>query len=321
METEWLESHNIHRKCCGVPQLQWDDTLAQRAQDWADWLKNNFDGMPRHPDASAAEKDQYLSYDGKDYTTSPLGQNIAWNWGRNIDNGGSPSNSVDAWYLEGEFYDSADPSLYCDGCDPESGDELGHFTQLCWKGSTKVGCGVARTINNDVLDDNGVLGDENSAVWVCNYSPAGNVLVAGSDLYTRFKTNVGTWEPDCNLDLQLIPDSSTTGKFLVHEIAPAPQTMAPPITEAPQTMAPHITEAPQTMAPPITEAPDIDDVRLPPPPVVLPDVEKKVQQAQLMKQAQRKRKDQKERQKQKTRQLFWIAIAIIIIGFIFSIIV
>jgi len=318
METEWLESHNIHRKCCGVPQLQWDDTLAQRAQDWADWLKNNFDGMPRHPDASAAEKDQYLSYDGKDYTTSPLGQNIAWNWGRNIDNGGSPSNSVDAWYLEGEFYDSADPSLYCDGCDPESGDELGHFTQLCWKGSTKVGCGVARTINNAVPDDNGVLGDENSAVWVCNYSPAGNVLVAGSDLYTRFKTNVGTWEPDCDLDLQLIPDSRSTGNFLVDEISPiteAPQTMPP------QTMAPHITEAPQTMAP------DIDDVRLPPPPVVLPDVEKKFQQAQLMKQAQRKRKEQKEqkeRQKQKTRQLFWITIAIIIIiiiiGFIFSII-
>ena len=303
METEWLESHNIHRKCCGVPQLQWDDTLAQRAQDWADWLKNNFDGMPRHPDASAAEKDQYLSYNGKDYTTSPLGQNIAWNWGRNIDNGGSPSNSVDAWYLEGEFYDSADPSLYCDGCDPESGDELGHFTQLCWKGSTKVGCGVARTINNDVLDDNGVLGDENSAVWVCNYSPAGNVLAAGSDPYTRFKTNVGTWEPDCNLDLQLIPDSRTTGNFLVDELAPAPQTMAPHITEAP----------------------DIDDVRLPPPPVVLPDVEKKFQQAQLVKQAQRKRKEQKERQKQKTRQLFWITIAIIIIiiiiGFIFSIIV
>ena len=190
METEWLESHNIHRKCCGVPQLQWDDTLAQRAQDWADWLKNNFDGMPRHPDASAAEKDQYLSYNGKDYTTSPLGQNIAWNWGRNIDNGGSPSNSVDAWYLEGEFYDSADPSLYCDGCDPESGDELGHFTQLCWKDSTKVGCGVSETIN----------GDENSSVWVCNYSPAGNMLTAGNK-YAQFKTNVGTWDEDCGSGL------------------------------------------------------------------------------------------------------------------------
>ena len=300
MEAEWLESHNIHRKCCGVPQLQWDNTLAQRAQEWADYLKSEEDGLPRHPDASAAERDQYLSYDGRNYTTSPIGQNIAWNWGRNIDNGGSPSNSVDAWYLEGEFYDQTDPSLYCDGCDPESGDELGHFTQLCWEGSTKVGCGVARTINNDVPDDNDVLGDENSAVCVCNYSPAGNVLTAGNDPYTRFKTNVGTWEPDCDLDLQLIPDSRSTGNFLVDEISP-------------------ITEAPQTMPP------DIDDVRLPPPPVVIPDVEKKVQQAQLMKQAQRKRKEQKERQKQKTRQLFWITIAIIIIiiiiGFIFSIIV
>ncbi len=299
MEAEWLESHNIHRKCCGVPQLQWDNTLAQRAQEWADYLKSEDDGLPRHPDASAAERDQYLSYDGRNYTTSPIGQNIAWNWGRNIDNGGSPSNSVDAWYLEGEFYDQTDPSLYCDGCDPESGDELGHFTQLCWEGSTKVGCGVSETINNNVPNDNGVLGDENSTVWVCNYSPAGNVLAAGSDPYTRFKTNVGTWEPDCES----------------------------PVTQAPVTQAP-VTQAPVTQAPdlgdflhrfnesgpplPITEDPDKDDVSLPPPPVIPPDIEKKTQQH-----TQQMKREQESTNKQKSSS----SIGLYIILFLFILVV
>jgi len=193
---QWLQSHNIHRTCCNVPQLEWDDTLAQKAQDWADWLKNNFNGMSRHPNASDAEKDEFLSYDG-DYTTSPIGQNIAWYWGRNMDNGGNPPNSVDSWYAEGEFYDPSNPSLYCDGCDPESGDELGHFTQLCWKGTTKVGCGFSETFNDNVRDEVGEPGDENSSVWVCNYSPAGNVIAA-DDPYARFRTNVGTWKDGCS---------------------------------------------------------------------------------------------------------------------------
>jgi len=226
---QWLQSHNIHRTCCNVPQLEWDDTLAQKAQDWADWLKTNFNGMPRHPDASDAEKNQFLSYDGKDYTTSPLGQNIGWYWGRNIENEGNPSNSVDAWYAEGEFYDPLDPSLYCDGCDPESGDELGHFTQLCWKGTTKVGCGVSETVNDNVPNEDGVGGDENSSVWVCNYSPAGNVIVA-DDPYARFKTNVGTWKDDCTPGSGL----SGIGEDIDNDLLPPPSTVSPDIEKKSQ---------------------------------------------------------------------------------------
>ena len=47
--------------------------------------------------------------------------------------------------------------------------ETGHFTQVVWKSSTKLGCGIA--IAN------------NKAVGVCNYSPAGNYL-------GQFATNV-----------------------------------------------------------------------------------------------------------------------------------
>jgi len=189
MDEEWLLSHNLYRFCCKVPYFEWDESLARKAQDWADWLKTNYEGQPRHPKTSS-EKNKFLSYDGKDYDKSSLGQNIAWYWAQNRTNEGNPSTSVAKWYAEGEFYNPEKPSLSCDGCSPESGDELGHFTQLCWKESSKVGCGVSETID----------GDENSSVWVCNYSPAGNMLTAGNK-YAQFKNNVGTWDEDCGSGL------------------------------------------------------------------------------------------------------------------------
>lgn len=188
MEEEWILSHNLYRSCCQVPQMEWDNSLARKAQEWADWLKENSEGRPRHPESSQ-EKNKFLSLNGKDYDKSPLGQNIAWYWARNKPNQGSPARSVASWYAEGEFYNPKKPNLSCNGCSPESGDELGHFTQLCWKDSTKIGCGVSEMVK----------GNENSSVWVCNYFPAGNKLTAGNK-YAQFGDNVGTWEEYCGWD-------------------------------------------------------------------------------------------------------------------------
>ncbi|EEC02687.1 conserved hypothetical protein, partial [Ixodes scapularis] len=46
----------------------------------------------------------------------------------------------------------------------------GHFTQVVWKNSTKLGCGWARSHRNNIY-------------VVCNYSPPGNYM-------DKFKENV-----------------------------------------------------------------------------------------------------------------------------------
>ena len=70
---------------------------------------------------------------------------------------------VDAWAAEEKHY------RYPDGGFSES---TGHYTQLVWKNTTRVGCGAVNCDNSHVA--NGIDG------WftVCEYNPPGNVLGA-----------------------------------------------------------------------------------------------------------------------------------------------
>ena len=43
-------------------------------------------------------------------------------------------------------------------------DGCGHYTQIVWRKSTQLGCGVASC--------NSARGKQD--IWICNYSPAGN---------------------------------------------------------------------------------------------------------------------------------------------------
>ena len=59
---------------------------------------------------------------------------------------------------------------------------MGHFTQLVWKGSTQIGCGVAS------------CGGQN--FWVCRYSPPGNFnvstqYVTADEAKKNLRANVG----------------------------------------------------------------------------------------------------------------------------------
>ena len=66
----------------------------------------------------------------------------------------NPAQVVADWAAEARDYDAA-----VKACRTEA--VCGHYTQLVWRNTKQVGCGVARGPDREV--------------WVCNYDPPGNV--------------------------------------------------------------------------------------------------------------------------------------------------
>jgi pathogenesis-related protein 1 len=142
-----LTAHNMVRSAVRVPDLVWSEDLATIATDYAATLEQQ--GCPSEPPHSPASKQ------------GPLGENlywaspVIWNDGRTEPQQLTPKQVVDTWAAEKVNY-----NYQTNTCTP--GEVCGHYTQLVWAATTEVGCGYAVCANN-------------SQVWVCNYSPPGNV--------------------------------------------------------------------------------------------------------------------------------------------------
>jgi pathogenesis-related protein 1 len=117
-----------------LPALEWSCEIAAVAQAYADELASR--GCP-------------LEHSKNDY-----GENLYWA------SGGNPTaaDAVRAWASEERCYTYGPFPNTC------SGDCLscGHYTQIVWRESTKLGCGRASC--------------DRQQVWVCNYDPPGNFL-------------------------------------------------------------------------------------------------------------------------------------------------
>lgn len=124
---EMLEAHNAVRASVKVPALQWSDQLAGVAQKWADTL------LKQHRFAHS--------------TDSRYGENLFDITGA----AAKPSVVVKHWASESQNYNYQLNT--CSGV-------CGHYTQIVWRNTSRVGCAVAR--------------GDGREVWVCNYDPPGN---------------------------------------------------------------------------------------------------------------------------------------------------
>jgi|GEM_PF-2774946 len=125
-----LDTHNQLRAEVGTPPLSWSGELASYAQEWANQLsrENGF----RHRDGGSSGA------------------------GENLTAGSSITQMLDMWASEKDDYNPSTNTC-------RQGRVCGHYTQMVWRSTTEIGCGIAshKTYGN---------------VMVCNYRPPGNYI-------------------------------------------------------------------------------------------------------------------------------------------------
>jgi hypothetical protein len=139
-EQEMLDRHNLHRAKHCSPAMTWDAELAKAAQEWANRC------VWEHAQGTGA------------------GENLAAAAGT----ARTPTETADSWYSEIELYDFAAP-----GSVPNTG----HFSQLVWKGSTRLGCAQATTCPAANISPSWASFGTAQLV-VCRYAPQGNITGA-----------------------------------------------------------------------------------------------------------------------------------------------
>jgi len=142
-------AHNTVRTEFGLSKVIWSDELAEFAQEWAQYLADRNGCEMRH--RPSQEKNAPL-----------YGENLYWASAICLANGAqktqniSPRQVVNSWVSERRHYDHAQNRC-------RWGKTCGHYTQVVWKTTRRIGCGMATC-------------SDMSQIWVCNYDPPGNYL-------------------------------------------------------------------------------------------------------------------------------------------------
>lgn len=139
VQQEFVEAHNALRAKVGSPPLAWDSTLTKYAHDYAVRRKKDCD---------------YRIHSG-----GPYGENLFWQKYRES----GPRDVVKSWFEEQQFFDHKTNRCKCqpqrEGC------ECGHYTNVVWKSSQKIGC------SGYVYCD-----AQKGILIVCSYHPKGNII-------------------------------------------------------------------------------------------------------------------------------------------------
>lgn len=138
-----VAAHNAYRSdpAVNAPPLQWSSDLAASAQAWADHLGAT--GAFEHSQTPGVGENLAMGSSGSNTPAQMVDL-----WGKTAVNGSSE---------QGNFQPETFPDISKTG----NWSDAGHYTQVIWKSTTSVGCGLASDGTNDYL--------------VCQYSPAGNM--------------------------------------------------------------------------------------------------------------------------------------------------
>lgn len=132
---QFLYGHNLVRVRKMELPLVWDSQLANYAGWWAGQRREDCELVHSFPEGDFK-----------------LGENIYWGSGDTW----TPTDAVSAWADEEKYY-----TYRSNSC--EEGQMCGHYTQIVWSSTQKVGC--AR-----------VVCDSGDVFMTCNYYPPGNYV-------------------------------------------------------------------------------------------------------------------------------------------------
>ncbi|KAM0937357.1 putative CAP domain-containing protein [Dioscorea sansibarensis] len=127
---DYLRGHNEARNDSGVDPVTWDDKVASFAQNYTNQRIGDCRLIHSH---------------------GPYGENLfngTWT-------GYTANDALYSWVSEKQYYNYTSNT-----CQP--GRVCGHYTQIVWRDSTKIGCARANCDNGGVIIS-------------CNYDPPGNV--------------------------------------------------------------------------------------------------------------------------------------------------
>ena len=131
-----VDFHNRVRAEVGLGPVTWDPEVAAFAQKYAD--------------IQAADTSKWDHNPNRTLGSITLGENLA------MGTGYTPLQLADQWY-------TSEKNLWTRGSVISNGSNpAGHYTQMIWKTSTKIGAGIASS--------------GQSLYLVCNYSPGGNQI-------------------------------------------------------------------------------------------------------------------------------------------------
>ncbi len=133
-----LDTHNHARRSLGASPLQWDPALANNAALYASEMARS--GSFQHDLQEGARVRQ--------------GENL-WRGTRGAFSYAEMSGS---WIEEKRLFKNG---LFPNGSRTGKWSDVGHYTQIIWLSTTRIGCAIASNPRDDFL--------------VCRYSPAGNI--------------------------------------------------------------------------------------------------------------------------------------------------